>query len=152
MSARPWFAYGAQALLQARQQGLKPDDIVTVAMDGRAHPEPLIRVRPDAPVDRLEWRMLVNVNVELWTDPSVSFDRTAQTAFRIAQVRPRNLTLVFDDGEQRHTIDCGQGWHTPAVADVPAQHWFLWQPITLNTSTARRIARALKQQHREAIL
>lgn len=149
MTARPWFASNARSLLEARQNGLSPDEPVTVSIMGNVAEGTTLFVRDNMPADRMDWRMLVNLQVVVWANSKTQFDRVDAVLFGIAQARPKELQLCFVHGETCHLIDCGSGWHRPAVMDIPASHEFLWQPINLGaTDLGYRIKAALHKNHK----
>lgn len=129
---KPWYAINARDLLETRKQGMQPEGPVHVAMDGGNFDGTALYLRPDMPLDRMDWRMLVNLEVWLWATPAVPLERVLDTALRIAHVKPSRLILRFDDGEQVHDIDIGSGTHRGPVADIPAEHSFLWAPMRLS--------------------
>lgn len=153
MNARPWFATNARNLLETRQQGLLPDGPVTVSLIGGEHPAPALFVRPDMPTERLDWRMLVNLEVWLYAGQSASLDWVAATAWCIAQARPRELVLRFEHSDELHDVDCGSGYHLQPVADVPAVHAFHWLPLNVGgTALGQRLRQALLNAHPGAVL
>jgi hypothetical protein len=164
MTARPWFANGARALLEARKAGNVPDGPVAVA----CCPGPfsgagaVLFVTDDMPTDRLDWRMLVNLEVWLWADGSVPLERVLGLARKIAMVRPKRLVLRFNhefrfewrDSERvhleqidTHDVDIGSGYHIPAIRDLRASHDFIWFPFnTSGTPIAERLKNAICKQ------
>lgn len=145
---RPAYAINARDLLQTRQQGLKPDAPVFVSLIGQVAETLTLFVHDDMPLDRMDWRMLVNVETIVWADSSVPFDRIAAVLLGIARAQPSELQLCLRHADEWHHIDCGSGTHLPALGDVPALHAFLWQPITLGGSLGYRLKSALRQSHR----
>lgn len=144
MNARPWYAINARDLLETRRQGLKPEVPVNVSLMGWVSPNLTLHVREDMPVDRLDWRMLANVEVVVWADTDVPFDRVAAVVIGIARVHPAELVLGLLHEETWHLVDCGSGRHVPAVHDIPARHEFQWQPVNLGgTPMGYRIKAAL---------
>lgn len=151
MNPRPWYATNARRLLEIRQQGKKPAGPVVVSLVGgdfsdvSAHP---LYVRPDMPVDRMDWRMLVNLQVWLWAGPGAALDWMLATADRIAQVRPADLILRFEEGAEIHDVEVGSGFHLPAVGDIPPVHEFTWVPINCSgTRWGGRLRTALIATH-----
>lgn len=146
MSARPWYATNARDLLEARRQGMVPAGPVVVSLIGGSFDRvaaATLYVRDDMPLDRLDWRMLVNLEVWLWADSSTPLDRLLQLLDALAHARPRRLCLRFDHEQQTHDVDLGAGYHTPAVRDLPAVHEFHWEPFALNwTPIEQRLQRA----------
>lgn len=143
-----WYATNARSLLATRRQGLAPEGNVVVSLVGQEFGETAIYCRPDIAPDKLDWRMLVNLNVWVWASPAAALDWVVETVWRIAKARPAELALRFEHGEHVHDIDCGTGSHHPAVADMPAVHEFLWLPInTGGTALGYRILRTLTNHH-----
>lgn len=136
---RPWYAANARALLDSRQQGMKPEGWVTVAMAGGQFAAPTLYVHDDMPADRLDWRMLAGLLVVVEAGPSVPPDRIERVVRGIAQAKPEELRLHFatPDGDL-HQVDVGTGVHHPAIAHVPACHDFHWCPISLRGSKGER--------------
>ncbi len=146
--ARPWFAVNARSLLETRQQGQMPPEPVVVSLVGQQFTETALYVRPDMPVDRMDWRMLVNLEVWVWASAQAPLERITETAWRIAAARPRELVLRFEAGERVHDINCGSGHHAPAVADIPPEHGFWWLPMNVGgTEIGARLLRALVAHH-----
>lgn len=133
---KPWYAINAQRLLQDRQRGTVPADPVAVVMTDETVPAPALYVKPDMPVDRLDWRMLVNLEVLLIASPAVPLERWMRVARRIAECRPKRLTLRFLLNGEIHDVDVGHGMHTAAIADVAPIHEFTWAPMDLTLTPA----------------
>jgi hypothetical protein len=162
MTARPWYAAGARNLLESRRQGMAPAGPVVVSLIGGQFAEcaaMTLHVNADMPAERLDWRMLVNLEVWIWADASIPLERVLQLADRIAQVRPRRLVLRFDrafrftraDGEiesiDTHDLDIGAGYHT-VIAGIPETHAFFWNPIAVNgTPLEQQLRRSLAATH-----
>jgi hypothetical protein len=148
---RPWYATNARDLLQARQQGFAPAGPVVVSMVGGDFAdvaERTLHVRDDMPIERLDWRMLVDLQVWLWANAGVALDRLMQVVDGIARARPRGFALQFEHGGQAHGIDFGVGVHVPAVLNLPAVHEFLWAPTTINgTRLEQQLRRAALARH-----
>lgn len=164
---KPWYATNARQLLENRQRGLLPDGPVVVSLVG---PKPsdlaavTLQVHSDMPAERLEWRMLVNLEVWIWADASVPLERVLLIADRIAGIRPRRLVLRFsrpfsftwNDGREdrdetinTHDVEIGAGYHHRALADIPEQHDFLWCPVNASgTPIGAQLTRALAATHR----
>lgn len=137
MNARPWYATNARQLLETRRQGLAPDGRVVVSLVGGSFGDvaaTTLYAKPDMPVDRLDWRMLVNLDVWLWAGPNAALDWLLTTASRIAQVRPKELLLRFEEPDGIHDVEVGSGLHIPAVRHLAAQHAFDWVPINCSGS------------------
>ena len=150
MNAPAWYAGNARNLLETRQQGLTPRGPVVVSLVGESFPHTTLHARPDVPASRFDWRMLVNLEVWVWANASAPIDWIAATLWQIAQARPRELALRFEHGEAVHDIDCGSGYHRPAIGDFPASHEFFWQPLNLScTALGTRITKALTAQHKK---
>lgn len=151
---RPWYAANARALLESRQQGMKPEGWVTVSLVGGQHPAPTLYVRDDMPADRLDWRMLAGLLVVVESGPRAPFERLQRVVRAIAAVKPEELRLHFatPDGDL-HQVDVGTGVHLPAVGDMPACHDFHWAPIALRGSKGERaLVRALIRHQPGALL
>lgn len=145
---RPWYAANARDLLQARQQGMKPDGYVTVSLIGGEFDGPTLYVHDDMPVDRLDWRMLAGLLVVIEAGSGVDLERLLRVVRDIAAVMPEDLRLHFQtpDGDV-HEVEVGCGWHTPAIADIPAFHAFMWNPFAMRgTRVERGLKDALRRQ------
>ena len=148
--SRPWYATNARNLLELRQRNLKPAEPVVVSLVGgdfRDVAETVLYARRDMPVDRMDWRMLVNLPVWVWADSKVPLQRLLASLDRIARCRPAMLILRFErDGV--HDVEVGTGTHIPAVLDIPADHRFEWVPINLSgTATGAKLRKALIYQN-----
>ena len=144
---KPWYATNARDLMNTREQGLMPAGPVVVSLVGGEFPMPTIYVRQDMPVDRLDWRMLVNLDVWLWAGPEAALTWLLTTADRIAQARPKSLVLRFEDKDV-HDVEIGTGLHIPAVKTLPACHTFTWTPINCSgTRWGARLRKALMGVH-----
>lgn len=143
---QPWYALNARQLLSARQSGMRPDGVVQVTLTRAESPPGALLVRPDMPADRLDWRMLADLPVWLWSDTSVPLDRLLRVVRDVAARRPSALLLRFIAAEHVHDIEVGSGTHRPAVADIPAEHAFVWLPLNLaGTTIGARLTRALQR-------
>lgn len=163
---KPWYASNARELLEMRKRGRIPDGPVAVSLIGGQYADcaaMTLHVQDDTPIDRLDWKMLVNLEVWIWADPSVPLSKLTVLADRIAQVRPRRLVLRFDhpfkftwnDGKKdieesidTHDVDIGSGYHNQGIGELPATHAFLWCPIPCNgTPLEHQLRRALRATH-----
>lgn len=151
MNARAWYATNARDLLATREQGLAPDGRVVVSLVGGQFADVAavtLHARADAPVDRMDWRMLVNLEVWLWAGPSAALEWLLQTTSRIAHARPHKLVLRFESKGALHDVDVGTGLHTPAMRELPPLHTFLWLPTDLSdTPISAKLRRALLAKH-----
>lgn len=166
MTPRPFYAVGARALLDTRKQGQAPARPVVVSLIGgeyRDMTDTVLQVRDDMPLERLDWRMLVNLEVWVWANQTVPLAKVLALLDRIARARPKRLCLRFDhpwrysvevDGEPHehridvHDVDIGDGFHIPAVEEVPAIHEFLWSPVNLTcTPLSAQLHRAAMNTH-----
>lgn len=140
---KPWYAFNARKLLEAREKGLTPEGTVVVSMvDGERGD---LTVMPDMPADRMDWRMLVNAEVLILADRATPLDRLLETASRIAQARPKFLAIRFNG---HHDVEVGTGSHFAAVRDIPAEHSFSWVPINCSgTLAGAQLRQALIQKH-----
>lgn len=121
---KPWYAGNARNLLQARQQGSVPYGPVIVEMTGGAWDVTTLHLDDSMPVDKLDWRMLVNLEVWLWANPKVALERITETALRIAKARPKTLFVRFEAGQQIHDVQVGDGFHLEPPAPLQAVHEF----------------------------
>lgn len=153
MTTNPWYASNARDLLDMRMHGLKPERPVNVSLMGQIPDGNLtLYVRETMPIDRLDWRMLVNLDVIVWADSGIPFDRVIGTVWAIAKVRPTALQLCFLHRDAWHLIDCGSGYHMNPVADVPAVHSFHWQPINVgSTAIGYRLKAAMTKNHKPGV-
>ena len=148
MSARPWYATGARQLLEARQQGLAPKLPVVVSLvpEQFEGPRPL-HVRDDMPVPRLDWRMLVDLDVWVWATKAAPLATVLGVTHAVARARPKTLFLRFEDAQGVHDIDVGSATHFAGTADIPPIHEFQWWPQrTVATALAARLQQALCRQ------
>lgn len=153
MTTNPWYAGNARDLLDMRRQSLRPERPVNVSLMGSVPDENLtLYVRDGMPAERLDWRMLVNLDAIVWADTGTPFDRLTTTLWRIAQARPHGLQLCFLHADAWHLIDLGSGYHLPAVADVPALHEFLWCPLNFGgTAYGHRLRTAITKTHKTGV-
>lgn len=145
---KPWYAGNARFLLASREHGMRPDGAVVVSLIGGRHDDlaaTTLYVDTDMPADRLDWRMLADLEVWLWAGPEAALSWLLQTALRIAHARPKRLVLRFEEeGDVFHDLEVGAGVHTAAVKDIAAIHAFVWTPInTACTATGAKLRRAL---------
>lgn len=144
MTHRPWYAQNARYLLENRQQGIVPDGPIVVSLVGGEFDQLALFVRPDMPVDRIDWRMLVNLPVWVWVNARAPLQWVLNTVHHIAAARPKELILRFEQGETIHDIDVGYGHHMPPIADICASHYFQWTPINVGgTALGYRLKKAL---------
>lgn len=138
---KPWYAVNARRLLDDRKAGTVPTAPVSVVLGNQSEPGALY-VKPDMPVERLDWRMLVNLPVWLWAVPDLR--RLVKVARAIAAVRPLRLTIRIEQDGQLHDVDVGHGLHTPAIGTNPPVHEFTWTPMDLSlTQTGAQMRRVL---------
>lgn len=155
--SRPWYATNARNLLETRKRNLKPAEPVVVSLIGGDFndiAETVLYARSDMPTDRMDWRMLVDLDVWLWVGPDAPMEWIAETAWRIAQARPRELLIRFEAREAIHDINLGSGTHRAPVAGLPPEHRFWWLPINVGgTAIGYRILKALTTaKPKEALL
>jgi hypothetical protein len=143
---RLWYAVNALNLLESRRRGMAAEGPVVVSMtrqDGfDAAP---LYVRSDVPVERLDWSMLVNLDVWVWAGPSEPLDRVVALTVSIAKVKPKSLFLRFEDRRGHiHDVEIGSGTHHLGAPDhgIAPEHSFLFCPIN---SAGTRIGRGLQQ-------
>lgn len=146
-SSRLWYATNARDLLEHRRRNLKPVEPVIVSLVGgdfRDVAETVLYARRDMPVDRMDWRMLVDLDVWLWAGTGAAMDWITETAWRIAQARPRELLIRFEAGNAIHDINVGSGTHRAPVAGLQPEHQFWWLPINVGgTVLGYRVLKAL---------
>ena len=144
---RNWYAINARDLLEQRQHGHKPPGPISVVMDGSNVDSPALYLRSDMPVDRMDWRMLVDCEVWLWASLTTPFDRLERVARDIAEVVPSRLVVRFTDRSgELHDIEVGSGSHRKGIPDlgIAPEHEFIWCPINLSgTTPGARMKRAL---------
>jgi hypothetical protein len=145
--SRRWFASNARDMLEARRRGFTPDCPVVVTMVGGSFEQPTLYVQSDMPANRLDWSMLVNVDVWVWASFSESVERIAAVVQDIAKAKPRSLFLRFEDRDGHvHDVDCGSGTHRPGLPEhgIPAEHSFIFCPInSAGTKLGSRLRNAL---------
>lgn len=151
---KPWYAGNARQLLEARKQGQSPDGPVVVSMIGTVPGGSTLYVNEDDPLERMDWRMLVNLEVWVWADASTPLPRLMALCGQIAKARPSRLVLRFNHSGETHDVEVGSGQHHRALSDIPAQHDFVWAPMASTlTHIADQLRAALVQKHgRLAIL
>lgn len=151
---KPWYAGNARQLLEARKHGQTPDGPVVVSMIGTVPGGMNLYVNEDDPLERLDWRMLVNLEVWVWADASTPLSRLMAICSHIAKARPQRLVLRFNGSGETHDVEIGSGQHHRALSDIPAQHDFVWAPMASTfTNVADQLRTALVAQHgRLAIL
>jgi hypothetical protein len=149
--ARTWFAANARDLLAARRNGSRPAGPVVVSLCGGGFEQTALYVRSDMPIERLDWSMLVDLEVWIWADPRVPLASVVHVTRDIAAAKPRELTLRFDDQHGTvHDIDVGSGHHSQGwpEAGIGPEHSFLWAPVNAaGTQLGRRLVRALQARH-----
>lgn len=146
MNARPWYATNARNLLDARKHGMVPESQVNVSLIGQPDSNDVtLIVREDMPVDRLDWRMLVNLNVLVISDIETPFIRSQTVLKNIAKCRPAWLQFALLAGDEYHVVDCGSGIHLAAFGEFQGHHDFCWFPMApKQTPIARRATKALR--------
>lgn len=122
---KPWYAANARNLLQDRQNGHTPAGPVVVSLTGDSFDVPTLYVHVDMPIRNMDWRMLVDLQVWLWANPTVALDRITELALQIAKARPKTLFVRFEAERQIHDVQVGDGFHLPKVLpELPAVHEF----------------------------
>lgn len=147
---RPWYATNAKNLLEGRRNGYTPDGPVVVTLVGGDYPyaADTLYLREDMPLERMDWRMLVDVVVHVWADRTVPLAKVLRVVDDIAHARPRLLYLRFGSPDAPHEIEVGDGLHFARVLDIPAEHSFSWCPFNLTGSaTGAKLRRSLLAQH-----
>lgn len=150
---KPWYAINARNLLDVRRQGVKPQGPVVVSLVGGDFAETVLYVKPDMPVDAMDWRMLVNLDVWVWGGVGAAIERIVATAWRVAQSRPAQLHVRFEHKQAMHEVECGTGWHQGGANGWPSDHGFLWWPLNVGGSVVgRRLCTALSAKGERVVL
>ena len=147
-----FYAQNARQLLETRQSGLVPAGPVVVSLVGGSFTETALFVRDDMPLSRLDWRMLVDLNVWVWASKKAALVSVLDVTHAVAKARPKTLFLRFEDDLGKvHDVDVGSGWHHDGIAgSIPANHEFLWWPQrTCSSVIGTQLQRALCRQHPE---
>lgn len=148
---RPWYAVNARPLLEARKNGWKPVRPVIVSLIGGTFSDltdTTLHVHDDMPIERMDWRMLVNIEVVVWANGTVPLDKVLQVVDGIARARPKRLVLRFEHKDRCHDVEIGAGFHLQAIREIPSIHEFLWMPIThTGSDVENRLRAALVQKH-----
>lgn len=139
---KPWYAGNARNLLQARQMGSIPYGPVVVEMTGGAWDVTTLYVDEGMSIDRLDWRMLVNLDVWIWTNPKVALERVTETALRIAKARPKTLFVRFETGEHVHDVELGDGFHLVPPDPFPPIHQFR---VCISNNTGSKVGAAMRR-------
>lgn len=147
---RCWYASNARNLLQQRRRGVMPTKQVNVVLDIGHEIDfdgHVLVLRADEPTERIDWRMLVNLEVWIWADESQPLQRLLAVVRDIVGVNPRSLFVRFvDPSGHIHDVDCGSGTHTPGAPEhgIPAEHSFLFSPVNSGGSRlGRHLCRAM---------
>lgn len=164
---RPWYAVNARSLLDTRRGGMAPAGPVVVSLIGTVEGAGMtLYVHDEMPAERMDWRMLVNLEVWVWSDPSVALSRLVAVVDAVARARPRRLVLRFnhqfrftwndadrvhDEEINTHDVEVGSGIHREEIRDIPAQHEFLWMPLGVShTPMSKRLQVELEQKNGKA--
>lgn len=147
---RPWYARNAQALLQTRQNGARPDGTVVVSLVGGDFSDvaaTTLYVAEDMPLPQMDWRMLADLPVWVWADQSAPLERIVTVTQDIARKRPRELFVRFSTTTEIHDVDCGNGLHRKPVSGVGEEHSFFWLPVNVGgTRIGEKVCAALKRR------
>lgn len=163
---RPFYAANARALLDTRQRGMAPSRPVVVSMIGGEYGDiagATLYLHDDMPIARMDWRMLVNLQVWLWADKTVTLPKVLTAADGIARARPKSLHVRFthpyrysfehagqvhDRAIAVHDVEVGEGRHMPAMLDMPEVHEFEWSPVNvIGTPLGAKLRKALVAKH-----
>lgn len=145
---RDWYAVNARNLLELREHGEKPGHPVSVVIGRAEVPEPALYLHDDMPVERMDWRMLVNLEVWLWAGFSIPLDRIKRVARDVAAAMPSRLVLRFAD--QRgfvHDVELAFATHLPGYPehDIKPVHELTWKPLNLTgTNVAARLCAGMR--------
>jgi len=159
-----WYAINARQLLDQRKAGVTPEHVVVVSLIDRPYNPFELFVKADMPGERMDWRMLVNLEVWVLADARAALSWVLDTTSRIAHARPKGLTLRFvspwthrfntvDDQFdfkdcKTHDVVIGDSMHVAAAPGHPAYHLFTWFPFAAHpTPLANRLVRALRTKH-----
>lgn len=144
---KPWYAGNARQLLQERQRGNVPYGPVVVEMTGGAWDVTTLHLDDTLPVDKADWRMLVNLDVWIFANPKTALERLTETALRIAMVRPKSLIVRFEAGSAIHDVHVGDGFHQVPPAPLDPMHFFSVAIINCSgTKTGALMRNALKNK------
>lgn len=145
MTPYPRYAYNARNLLSLRQKGKRPDEPIVVSFgDGGGRIVTQLCVPADMQVEKLDWSMLVDLDVWICFDATIPFDRVAQTALCIARARPRTLFVRMDGAEGvTHDVQVGDGFHLPKIDDeIPAVHEFT---VCITNNSGTKVGKAIRE-------
>src|ERR1035437_6484283 len=107
-----FYAQNARQLLESRQNGLIPAGPVVVSLVGGNFTETALFVRDDMPLNRLDWRMLVDLDVWVWATKKVALASVIAVTHAVAKAKPKTLFLRFEDTQKHvHDVDVGSGRH-----------------------------------------
>lgn len=136
-------------LLQMRREGWRPDGLVLVSLIGdlgfanySLYADPALQY---------DWRMLVDLDVELVVDTSVPFGAVVRTLADIAGVVPATLSLYFVDGPR---VDCGRSRYVLiSINPSSGTTMFDWAPVSALAASpdSTRIAKRLWRELGSAI-
>jgi len=135
---RDWYAVNARDLLEHRKHGELPTNPVSVVVGRGEAPYPALYLHDDMPLERMDWRMLVNLDVWLWAGFSVPLERIKRIAKDIAQVQPSVLILRFADTTGfTHDVELAFSTHQPGYPEhgIKPVHDTTWRPLNLTGST-----------------
>lgn len=150
---RDWFPSNGRNLMLQRKRGVLPSGPVNVVLDLRdpdiGFAGTVLTLRSDDTAERIDWRMLVNLDVWVWADEGQPLDRVVSVVRDIVDVSPRSLYLRFVDPQGNvHDVDCGTGTHRPGAPrlGIPAEHTFLFCPVnSAGSRLGRELCRALSR-------
>ena len=142
-AVRPWYAANARQLLETRKTGLMPTGPVIVSLVGGEWDVTTLYVHDDMPIAKLDWRMLVNLDVWLWVTPAVALDRVTELALQIAKVRPKTIFVRMEVGSTIHDVQLGDSFHVKQVLPEFAPiHEFT---VSISNNTGSRFGAALRR-------
>jgi hypothetical protein len=150
MAPRAWFATNARNLLESRRNGYVPSGPVVVSMIGGEYPEAAdtLYLREDMPLERMDWRMLVDVEVHLWANRKCRWAACSRLSRQSRAPGPRGLSCASEPTAASCTTSKSATASTCARSRHPREHRFTWCPINLTGSgVGAKLRRALLAQH-----
>lgn len=150
---RDWYPLNGRNLMLQRKRGVVPSGYINVVLDVSdqdvGYLGPVLTLRSDEPTERMDWRMLVNLDVWVWADETQPLDRLIAVLRDIVAMKPKTLAVRFlDPTGEVHDVDCGSATHMAGAPahGIPDEHTFLFHPMNLAGSRlGRELCRALSR-------
>lgn len=120
------FPKNAEALLNLRKNGVKPELPVLISLIGLLDFNNLA-LQADANLD-YDWTLIAGLDIDVMADRTVPFGRVLATLAALSLAVPRQMVLSYREGAQ---VDCGQ-WRIAGE-----QTYFDWFPIALSPRRAK---------------